>query len=206
MPNLLTPDQAQVLTETFHPLWVDAYHVAEKRLRSLREFDSEAFLAYESPTIARMMRDHVVRNVRGGKGVVGSDALGTFTQIINGEEHSALIRFKELDTDLRRFNHTSGRQDALDRHLFDFDDYGQLTNDGLERIPSLLSCGYVRDFDIIGISRIVVVCHWGRNPLWRYDLENGSVQELIPFPNLIEPPQSTVASRITKVAPVAEVD
>ena len=205
MADLVTAEQAQELTEPFHRLWIDAYHLAEKRIWVLRDFDSEAFLAYEPPTLARMTRDHVVRAVSRGEKVVGSSALGTFTQIINGEDLSLLIRFKELDKDLRRFNHTSGRQDGLDLHQYNVDDFALLSDDGLERVPTLLSCGYVRDFDIIGISRIVVVCHWGRTPLWRYDLEDGSVQEVVQFPN-VEPPQSTVVSRVKKEAPTAEVD
>jgi hypothetical protein len=205
MPSIVNADQAAALTEPFHELWVSAYRLAEKRLRSLREFDSEAFLSYESPTLARMVRDHVVRTVRHDERVSGSSALGTFTQIINGAESSVLIRFKELDQDLKRFNHKSGRQDGLDLHRYDPDDYALLADDGLNRVPTLLSCGYVRDFDIIGISRIVVVCHWGRNPLWRYDLEDGSVQEVVQFPN-IEPPQSTVVSRVNKDARPAEMD
>jgi hypothetical protein len=205
MSNLLSADRAKALTEPFHAIWLESYHLAEKRVRALRDFDSEAFLAYESPTIARMVRDQVVRAVRSSAGVIGTDALGTFTQIINGDHESVLVRFKELDIDLRRFNHTSGRQDGLDQHMFDPDDYAKMTDDGLQRVPTLLTCGYVRDFDVVAISRIVVVLHWQRAPLWRYDLADGSVQEVIQLP-VVEPPQSTVASRITKDAPAAEAD
>jgi hypothetical protein len=192
MPNLLTPDQAKRLTEPFHPLWVDAYRHSEKKMLALRDYDAESFLAFEPPTVARMMRDHTVRKVRADEKVLGSDALATFTQILSGEDGSALVRFKELDTELRRFNHKSGRQDGLDRHAVDSDDYGQLVLDGLKGNFTILTCGYVRDFDILVVSRIVVVCHWGRTPLWSYNPETGAAHEVQPLPGLIEPPQSTV--------------
>jgi hypothetical protein len=206
MPFLLTPDLAKRLTEPFHQLWVDAYRHAEKTMRSLREFDSEAFLAYEPPTVARMTRDHTVRKVKMDDTVIGSQALGTFTQILNGDDGSALIRFKELDTELRRFNHKSGRQDGLDRQTFDGDDYGQLVLDGLSGPVTLLTCGYVRDFDILAISRIVMVCHWGRAALWSYDLESGASYEVQPIPGITEPPQSTVRSRTRKEETEAEAE
>jgi hypothetical protein len=204
MPPVLDPDTASRLTKPFHALWIDSYRLAEKRMRTLREFDSDAFLAYEAPTIARMMRDHTVRGVRLGDGVGGSDSLGTYTQIINSDESSLLVRFKELDRDLRRFNHKSGRQDRLDRHEFEEEEIEQLEFDGLRHVPTLLSCGYVRDLDIVTISRVVVVCHWGRNPVWSFDLESGALQQIIQLPNIEEPPQTAVVSRIKKGIATAE--
>jgi hypothetical protein len=117
-----------------------------------------------------------------------------------------LVRFKELDSELRRYNHRSERQDGLDFHEFSTDDYEQLTLDGAEGNPTMLTCGYVPVGDGVSISRIVVVCHLGRSAYWHYDLERGSTQQVLTLPGIGEPPRSIVRSRIRKESPEAEAE
>src|ERR1700719_4366113 len=101
--DLLSAAEVQELTAPFHRMWVDEYGAAVEALRQLRDWDRGRFLAYESSTVAKMLRDHVVRGVRSHPEVVGSIGLGTFTQLINGPKGCVAARFKELNVELNPF-------------------------------------------------------------------------------------------------------
>jgi hypothetical protein len=192
--DLLSADAVQVLTAPFHRTWVDEYGVALDALKLERERDPGGFLAYEPSTIAKMLRDRVVRGVRRHPEVVGSLGLGTFTQLINGPTGCVAARFKELNEELNPYVHRSERQDGLDTHRFDPDDLAQLSFDGMRAsTPTLITVGYRRGFDVLEITRILVVFHYRHKPHWYFDLGTGTVEVPQSLPGLGQPPKSTIA-------------
>jgi hypothetical protein len=191
--DLLDADAVQALTKPFHGMWVEEYGTALDNIRMQRDFDPSSFLAFESSTVAKMLRDQVVRRVQSHPNVVGSRGLGTFTQLINGPGGCVAARFKELNEELNPFVHKSERQDGLDKHRFDPDDLTQLTFDGMKAsAPTLVTVGYRRGFDVLEITRILVVFHYRHRAQWYFDLDTGGVEIPQSFPNMDQPPQSTI--------------
>ncbi len=195
MTTLLTEDDARRLTKPYHPLWVAAWRDAEKALGALRENQPGTFLALSSLTKVNFLRDVAVRQVQSKRPAVsGSRALGTWTQVIPG----AILRFKELDPRLGRYNHVSDRQDLLEHHQYEEDVHEQLVLDGSVPEPTLLTCGWQPTGDGVSISRILIVCHWGNAPLYYFDLESGAGAAILTLPGVSEPPKSTIVPRRPK--------
>ena len=199
--DLLGIDAVTTLTEPFHQAWAEDYRTAARTLKELREHDPEAFLAYESSTLAKMLRDQVVRSVRNRPEVVGSLGLGTFTQLINGTSGCVAARFKELNGELLPFVHRSERQDGLDRHQYDPDDLAMLSFDGMKsKVPTLVTVGYVRGFDAVEVKRILIVFHHRHKARWFFDIETGAVGVPQVLPGLQSPPRSRIVIPPSKKA------
>jgi hypothetical protein len=197
-------DECLDLTMEFHSLWVASWTLAGEQTAMLRKSMPGAYKALESRTKANFRRDIAVEHVRHKVGVTYSDALGTFTQIINAGKRSAIIRFKELDENLRTYNQPNDRQDRLGTHSLTDVEFEQLREDGLQSSPTVLTCGYRTDIDGETMSQMLLACHWHRSDLWYYDLETQDLAEVRQFPKGIDPPQSRVISTAKKDASAHE--
>ncbi|MEI2704073.1 MAG: hypothetical protein V9E89_02170 [Ilumatobacteraceae bacterium] len=203
MTPLLTFDNARELTLPFHDAWVQA-HLESWALWSKQLTENSEFVKALTPgdrylILHRHVTDRAARYLEGR--VTSTDKLDFFAQIVRGQ---ALVRFKHLDTDLKTRNYPTDQQKHLDQQAYTDRLVKQLALEGVEGLPTVVTCGYTLNPAEDGISRIVLTC---RNPrlLWcisLYDSEagtGGGDLDVPSFPSMPPAPPRIISTR-TKVA------
>lgn len=154
--DLLTASEAQALTEPYHQKWADAHQRSWDRYQDRAMNDPEFIKPLKSTERAAIIHRHVCDEVSRIPGAVCTERVGFFAQVI---EPRALVRFKLLDPSFKPKNYPTSQQQELDRQEFNDGIMQQLTLDGIEDAPTLLTCGYLLSITEDEISRILVVCH-----------------------------------------------
>lgn len=196
MRKLLTYEEAMALTEPHHALWINAHAAAEKVWREVETTVPEFAIAQTASAKAHDFHNLVARYLEQhpADGVVSTWCLGFFAQFVTKKDHSALVRFKLLDSVREAKNHISDQQDSLRVQAYTEEMMEQLAFDGIVEPPTFLTCGWIPSPDG-SVAEVVVTCRYGRNELYHYGLVEGGSAQVIPFPLGSEPPAPRITSR-----------
>jgi len=195
MPELLSVEEAKALTSEYHEMWSAAHHHAWDLWTDRFANDPEFLKPMEPGDRATIVHRHIVDYVRRHIDGVCSwtDKLGFFLQIL-GEDAQAVVRFKYLNSALRPKNHPSTQQDLLADQAWAPD---MLAAAGLSYPPTKLDVGYTLTPIGEALSRLVVVCNYGKDQPYHYniDSEAGAVASTFPGPTMAPPAPRVISKR-----------
>lgn len=201
MVRLLSLDEAEEITAPCHDAWLRAHRETIKKFNGWRREIPELFLPLGEPEYCAIIHRHVfarAAQLLDGK-VVSSDRLGFNYQVVGGR---ALVRFKHLDAGLVPRAYGTRQQRRLDHQTYTEDMMEQLVEDGVQSLPTLLTCGYRMSPTWDKLVQVAVVCRY-EGYQYHFDLHNESgefSQEVVPLPGM-PPPAPTILPKEPKEAP-----
>jgi hypothetical protein len=197
--HLLSCEEAMAVNEACHGPWWTAHVEAVKDLKRWRKLSPDLFMALKEVELCAILHRHIVSRANAllDGAVVVNDKLGFDAHIVAGK---SLVRFKHLGPDLAPRSYPTEQQKHLRDQEWTEEMFQELPQDGLDVLPTVMTCGYTMDALFTKLQTVSVVCWYGSRFRWDYSLspEGGVLgAEVINLPG-IPPPAPRIVPKKDK--------
>ena len=179
--SILSMEEAQEATASYHEPYLDAHHGAwSKWTDGVRQIP-ETFKDFDAQTRFTMLNRHIVASIDETLGGMWL-ATGGPKILVHPIDDRLIVRFKALNGDnFQPQSYRTDQQHKLSRQIYTERIWGQLSLAGFAKPPMLLTCGYYLTPGEDELAQIVIVCHV---PELRYvyDVSDGPVAEILTLP------------------------